>query len=288
MKRLLLIGSMFLIASTPSLADVIYIPPAVLIDKADIVVVGKVSKIDDTGAGEGREFAIIDVREVLKGDPKLKSVRQLQRALKGARLSHRVSVHLGEQGIFILNKVPGTDAYRIGHPSQVVVFSDKNEKEVLASYKKLVEERLKLVGGKEVNGLVARAEAVKEGGQWIVRFSLKNVSDKPITICAWIGGRHLEVKWIGPDGKAIESKIYDWMKAARIRGLAREDFVTIAPGGVIFIGAHGIAHNGIAFDLPEGESKITISYVNKADGKEFKIGGVWTGKATSNEITVKR
>ena len=288
MKRSLLLCSLLLIASTPAKADVAYIPPAILIDRADIVVIGKVSKIDDTGAGQGREFAIIDVREVLKGDPKLKSVKQLQPALKGARLSHRVSVKLGEQGVFILNKVPETNAYRIGHPSQVAVFTDKTEKEVVAAYRKIVEERAKFAGGKEVNGLVARAEAVKEGGRTIVRVALKNVTDKPITICTWIGNRSLEVKWIGPDGKPIESKHYDWMKAARIRGLAKEDFVAIPAGGVLFMGARGATDNGIAFELPEGESKITISYVNKSDGKEFKIDGVWTGTVTANEIAIKK
>lgn len=288
MNRVLLTCTLALIPSMAARADVAYVPPAVLIDKADIVVIGKVSKIDDTGAGANQEFAIIDVREVLKGDPKLKSVKQLQPALKGARLSHRVSVNLDEQGIFILNKVPNVDAYRIGHPSQVIVFTDKNEKEVLALYRKIVEERTKFEGGKEVKGLVGRSEIVKQGGQTLVRFALKNVGDKPITICTWIGGRQMEVKWTGPDGKAIESDHYEWMKAARIRGLTKEDFATIPPGGVQFFGPRGATDNGFAFKLPEGESKITLSYTNKEDGKQFKVEGVWTGTVTANEISIKK
>lgn len=288
MNRVLTICVVVFAFAPQASADVAYVAPAVLIDKADIVVIGKVSKIDDMGAGPNQEFAIVDVREVLKGDLKLKSVKQLQPALKGARLSHRVSVNLGEQGIFILNKVPNADAYRIGHPSQVVVFSEKNEKEVVAAYKKLVEDRLKVQGGKEVNGLIARAEVTKEGGQTLVRFALKNVSDKPVTICTWIGGRQLEVKWTGPDGKAIESNHYDWMKAARIRGLAKEDFVAIPPSGVVFFGPRGASDNTFHFPVPMGESKITISYVNMADGKNFMIDGVWTGTVVSNEISIKK
>jgi len=288
MKTRLIAFGFALLLTTVTRADVAYVAPAVLIDRAEIVVVGKVSKIDDTGAGVGQEFAVIDVREVLKGDPKLKSVKQLQPALKGARLSHRVTSNLGEQAVFILNKVPGTTAYRIGHPSQVVVFTDKNEKEVVAHYKKLVEDRAKLAGGKEVNGLVARSEVVKEGGQTTVRFALKNVSDKPITVCTWIGGRQMEVKWVGPDGKSIESPHYEWMKAARIRALNKEDFVAIQPGEVKFFGPHGLSDAGFAFDLPNGESKITISYVNKYDGMEFKIDGVWLGTVTANEISLKK
>jgi hypothetical protein len=98
----------------------------------------------------------------------------------------------------------------------------------------------------------------------------------------------MEVRWIGPDGKAIESNHYDWMKAARIRGLNKEDFVAIPAGGVMSFGPRGASDNGFAFQLPEGESKVTISYVNKADGKEFKIDGVWTGTVTANEITIKK
>lgn len=263
-----------------------YVPPATLIDNAAIVVVGKVSKIDPT-APPDTEFAIIDVREVLKGDPNIKSVKLMQPALK-ARLSHRVTVSAGEQGVFILNKIPEPDAYRFGHPSQVVVFNEQTEKEVVASYRKLVEERLKLPTGKPVNGLAARAEVIRERGRIGVRFSIKNVSDKPITICTWIGGQPLQVQWTGPDGKAIESKHYDWMKSARIRGVVKEDFVTIAPGGIVFMGPHGSAMEDFVFNLPDGESKIVVSYSNKNDGANFKIEGVWTGAAASNEVVVKK
>lgn len=288
MKKILLSCCIGLLPTIAVRADVAYIPPAKLIDRSDIVVIGKVTKIDDTGAGNGQEFAIVQISEVLKGDPKLKSVKQLQPALKGARLSHRVSVNLGEQGIFILNKIPGTGSYRIGHPSQVVVFNEKNEKEVVAAYKKLVEDRIKIAGGKEVNGLVARAEVVNERGTISVHFVLKNVSDKPITVCTWIGGRQMEVKWIGPDGKSIESPHYDWMKAARIRALIKDDFVAIQPGAVLEFGPRGASDNGFTFQWPEGESKITISYVNKADGKNFGLEGVWTGTVTSNEVRMKK
>src|SRR3954452_10593132 len=91
----------------PSLAsaDVAYIPRETLIDRADIIVAGKVTKIDDTDAGKGSEFAIIEVKEVLKGDPKLKTVKLRQPALGGARLSHRVTVSAGESGVFMLTKI---------------------------------------------------------------------------------------------------------------------------------------------------------------------------------------
>ena len=288
MKRILLLCSLAFVPAVSVQAKVAYVAPAVLIDKADIVVIGKITKIDDTGAGPNQEFAIVDIREVLKGDPKLKSVKQLQPALKGARLSHRVSVHLDEQGIFILNKVPNQDAYRINHPSQVVVFNDQTEKEVIAAYRKLVEERAKFVGGKEVNGLVGRAEIVNDGGRTGVRFALKNVSNKPMTICTWVGGRPLSVRWTSPDGTALESTHYDWLRAANIRGLTKEDFITIKPGEVHFIGPYTQSHEIFTFKPPEGESKVVVSYVNDAHGKQFEIDGVWTGTVTANDVILKK
>jgi hypothetical protein len=53
-------------------------------------------------------------------------------------------------------------------------------------------------------------------------------------------------------------------------------------------GPRGASDNGFTFNLPEGESKITISYANKADGKTFNIEGVWTGTVASNKITLKK
>lgn len=287
MKRTLLICTLAFFPAVAAQAKVAYIPPAMLIDKADIVVIGKITKIDETGAGPNQEFAIVDIREVLKGDPKLKSVKQLQPALRGMRLSHRVTVSLNEQGIFILNKVPNMDAYRIGHPNQVVTYTEQNEKQVIAMYRKLVEERAKMVSGKEVNGLVARAEVVREGARTGVRFSLKNVSDKPITICNWVGARPLSVRWTGPDNKAIESTHYDWLAAATIRALNKEDFVTIRPGEIHFISPYTQSFEMFNFKLPEGESKIVISYTNDANGKQFDLDGVWTGTVTANEIIMK-
>ena len=53
-------------------------------------------------------------------------------------------------------------------------------------------------GGKPVNGLVASAEVVeqqptKDPPYLEVRFRLKNVSDKPITICDYVGNQPLKV-----------------------------------------------------------------------------------------------
>jgi hypothetical protein len=268
------------------LADVAYVPRETLVDQADVIVAGKVTKTED--ADKGQEYAVIEVKEILKGDPKLKVVKQLQPALKGARLSHRVSVNVGEEGVWMLKRVQGQDAYRFNHPSDFVPFTAKNEAAVIADVRKVVKARDTVLTGKPVDGLAARAEVVKEGGVPVVRFALKNVSDKPVTVCDYVGQRPLSVKWVGPDGKEIESDHYEWLKAARLRPVAATNFVTIPPGGVLPFGP-GIRGGEIRLDAaPKGESKLTVSYTNRENGEAFGLKGVWTGIVTSAEVVVTK
>jgi hypothetical protein len=159
--------------------------------------------------------------------------------------------------------------------------------------------------GKPVNGLIASAEAVEqmavnEPPFFEVRFTLKNVSDKPLTICDYVGNQPLKVQWIGPDGKTLKSDHYGWLRYADIAGLTEKNFVTIPAGGVRRIGPEG-EKSGIIFQqTPEkplgfgnvtrpGKHRVTISYVNMEDGKPFNLQNVWTGTVTANEIafTVK-
>ena len=133
-----------------------------------------------------------------------------------------------------------------------------------------------------------------------VRFSLKNVSEKPITICDYVGNHPLKVEWIGPDGKTLRSDHYGWLRAAHIASLSEKNFVTIPAGGVRRIGPQGDT-SGIVFQpTPEkplrfgnvttpGKHRVTVSYANMEDGKKFNQQNVWTGTVTANEVafTVK-
>jgi hypothetical protein len=171
--------------------------------------------------------------------------------------------------------------------------------------------------GKAVNGVVASAEVaeqkpVKEPPYFEVHFKLKNVSDKPITICDYVGNHPLKVEWIGPDGKTLKSDHYGWLRAARIASLSEKNFVTIPAGGVRRIGPQGDfvttptgevrrinpkgEASGIIFQpTPEkplrfgnvttpGKHRVTVSYVNNEDGKKFNQQNVWTGTVTANDI----
>ena len=160
-------------------------------------------------------------------------------------------------------------------------------------------------GGKAVNGLVASAEVVeqkpaKDPPYLEVRFSLKNVTDKPITICDYVGNQPLKVQWIGPDGKTLRSGHYAWLRAAFIAPLSEKNFVTIPAGGTRRIHPQG-EPSGIVFQpTPEkplrfgnvttpGKHRVTVSYENMEDGKKFNQQNVWTGSVTANEVvfTVK-
>lgn len=136
--------------------------------------------------------------------------------------------------------------------------------------------------GKPVNGLAAKADLVE--GE--IRLTLKNVSDKPMRLCTWIGQRCIDVNWIGPDGKPRESKHYEWMTRARIRGVTGEDFITLKPGQSLVFGPQGKDSNLTLPDPEPGKHAVKLSFKNTQDGKQFKLEGVWTGSVSANEITL--
>ena len=79
-------------------------------------------------------------------------------------------------------------------------------------------------GRKPVGGLVASAEVVEQkppkGAPYLeVRFQLKNVTDRAITICDYVGNQPLKVRWIGPDGKTLRSDHYGWLRYVDLAGM---------------------------------------------------------------------
>jgi len=272
----------------PAQASFVAVPLEFLVDEAAIIVQGKVAKIEDAkftrklGNAERKyDAAVVEVSAVLKGPTKVKEVRIAQPARGGLALSTDIHFAAGQEGIWLLTKGAEKDAYWALHPSQ---FQPAKEKDNLV---KLVQERAKLPAGKAVDGLAARAEVLKQEKGFAVRFSLKNVSDKPLKVCDFVGNYPLQVEWIGPDGKKRESKHYDWLKAVRLRPVSEENFITLEPGGVLFLSATFSKEQGIPFeDAGTGEHKVTVSYVNKEDGKQFKLKDVWTGTVSAPEVKI--
>jgi hypothetical protein len=156
-------------------------------------------------------------------------------------------------------------------------------------------------GGKSVNGLAASAEVVertpaKDPPYLEVLFTLKNVSEKPITICDYVGNQPLKVQWIGPDGKMQKSDHYGWLALADLAPLSEKNFVIIPAGGARRLGPRG-ENSGIAFQptaekpsrfgnvTKPGKHQVTVSHANAEDGKKFNRQNVWTGTVTANELT---
>ena len=146
------------LATSTALASWMAVPLEILVDEADLIVVGKVAKIQDGGfAIDNRKYdvAVLEITGVLKtlsGKPKVVHIGQPG---KGRLTSADILFRPDQQGIWLLTKDPERNVYWAKHPSQ---FQAEKEQKKLVD---LIEARAKVVGGKAVNGLVARAELVE-------------------------------------------------------------------------------------------------------------------------------
>ncbi len=153
--------------------------------------------------------------------------------------------------------------------------------------------------GTEVEGLMASGQVKKHKPQneppYVeVEFQLKNVSDKPITICYHISTNPVFAKWIGPDGKVLQLRKYPNLGFLTLRALSKKNFITIPPGGVQTLCPAGLNGKMIFQSDAEpdrlghvvacGKHRLSISYSNSEDGKRFGVENVWTGTVTAKEV----
>jgi hypothetical protein len=276
------------VAIPPAQALVAAVPLETLVDEADTIVIGKVTRIE--GAVVTRQFggaervfdaAVVEVEAVLKGAAKPREVRLLQPARGGLAISSDRRFAVGHEAVWILSREPEAGYHGVRHPFAVQPIARK------AELTKLVQDRENLPGGKAVAGLVVRAEVVTRGPQQSIRLSVKNVSDRPIVLCNYAGNRVVEMDWIGQDGQRRTQDLYEFLKRARLRPLSEQDFQTLQPGAVAQVGPGGRFGGGIVLEKPgPGEHRVTLRYVNKEDGKQFGLKDVWTGTAVANEVTI--
>lgn len=286
MRTRLAILAVALFAVPAARADIMFIDPIYLVDQADLVVVGKVTKIEEGENGAPSKFTVA-VSKVLKGG----KVETVTLRRQGATLGTGRRIETDREAVMMLRK--DGDAYELSMGYPMSYRELRKGGEVPAELVKLIAEREALKGGEAVGGLSARAEVVSagEGVPPSLRFSLRNVSDKPVTVCTWVGLQPLKVKWVGPDGKEIESKHYEWLKAARLRPAGPEDFVTLQPGGVVHIGSSTNRFApGIQFPMaPAGENSVTLSFEIAPPAGEKAIADAWAGRVTAPAVkfTVK-
>lgn len=285
------------------------VPLEILADEADVIVEGKVVEIADAGFNVGTrpyDVAVVEITTVLKNlsGKQIKQVRVAQPAKSMIGLSTDIRYQVGQSGIWMLvaDSDAKRNAYWASHPSQYQAVAKKDE------LTKLLKSRETLAGGKPSTGLVARAEVIRQETpprpgvdnppQFIeVRFSLKNVSKEPITICDFVGDKPLVVRWIGPDGERRESQHYTYLQRVRLAGVAERNFIVIPPGGVQFLGPNG-KYYGISFTTAErqetniveaGKHRVLVGYQNKQDGTDIEAKNVWLDRVAANEVefTVK-
>ena len=275
----------------------------ILADEADVIIVGKVTKIQDGGFAVGQrkfDVAVVKVSRILKSKPQVGKPKQLrigQPSRGRIGLSTDIRFRPGQEGIWLLKKDPDRNVYWARHPSQ---FQPIKQLKLLTD---LVKARQKLAGGKPVDGLTLRAElSIHKGGNgptyFQIRISLKNVSDKPVTVCNYVGNQPLQVAWTGPDGKPRKSSHYAWLALVRLRGVSKKEFTTLQPGDVMFLGPRS-KQSGIFFqpgakranarasvNVPEtGKHAVVVSFKNVEAGKRFGLKGVWTGVVSANAVT---
>jgi hypothetical protein len=182
-------------------------------------------------------------------------------------------------------------------------------------------------GGAAVKGLVALAKIVEKPDQGLfeVRLSLKNVSDKAITVCDCLHlASQVQVQWLGPDGKLHPSKHNNYPPSNFL--LNKNYFVGIAPGEmrpiVPTIRFHTIPGKPGTVDVSvqrklgywealdsmviedrsnlaqAGKHRVTVTFTNDTVSypagrgpqgapslQRIPVDNVWTGTVTAKEVT---
>jgi hypothetical protein len=182
--------------------------------------------------------------------------------------------------------------------------------------------------GKQVKGLVALAEVVGAPGKgpFEVRLTLKNVSDRPITVCDCLElGRQVQARWTGPDGKERASKHNHYPGSNYLLG--KRHFVVIPPGETRRIVPTVRFHTAATAPGPDGpadrklgrlevldrmvlahrsnlaepgEHRVTVSFTSPFSSypsgrgprggpspDRIEVPGAWTGTVTAPEVTFR-
>lgn len=199
MKTTLLSFTLLILAVSRAFACWMALPMEILVDEADLIVVGKVAGIQDGGfdvGGRKYDVTVVEITGVLKalpqlGQPKIAHVGQ-PAAGGGIAVSTDIGFRPGQQGVWLLGKDPGRNVFWARHPSQ---FQDGGKQKEISD---MIAARKSLPGGEAVQGLVARAEIVeskptKGPATFEARLSVRNVSDKPLSVCVFPGLQGLKI-----------------------------------------------------------------------------------------------
>jgi hypothetical protein len=257
--------------------------------EADLVLIGTVGPVKSTFK-RVRDYSIatMQIREVLKGNPELKTVDVAFPAK--AILGNDQVRKEGTEGIWLMRLDETGDFYWIDLPSDLQPLADKEK------WVALVKKLAGMEWGKETNGvqLLLRGQVVPNTdrqtqstlkelngpGIPVLQVFLKNCGDKTIYVCDYAGDKPVKITCIGPGSKAEDVDMYDqtWRKP-----IDRTNYICLRPGQAKPVGGAGGAYRMRTLSQ-QGDFQIGAIYTAKRDGKEYKLDDVWTGEATSNTV----
>ena len=266
------------------------IPLEKRVKQADLVVVGKITKVENVMDGNA-ELAVgtITVSEVIKGDKDMKEVKLAWRTGRvldpntGMWFEVRTSVDIryskGQEGIWGLTEDPkNKDRFKARYPGYPIKSDEEKLKEVRGYATEKYEH--KEIPAKPVNGLLAEVKALNSplypGDDIEVDFRLTNVREKgEIQIVDFeMLGLTLRPVVTGPKGRKIP-----W-PAARVMMEPPEYPTAVLQAGAFY--GRKITLSSSNLRQP-GRYSLAIRYGNNMTLKE-KGFECWTGELPSNTV----
>lgn len=270
-----------------------YVPDEVLIDQADLIVVGEVTDYASNQFTmgsvklDGLKLAVSRVLKNVhaKDGQAVEHVwlAQWSATDPGGRKSVTITHRPGQQGVWLLRKDSRLDGvYRADRYPTLLRPLAK-----LAAVEALVARRAALPSGPAASGLAVRTEVLERTAaprsgrparSWTeVRVSVKNVGTTPITL----DGGQLTLRWIGPDDAPREYRQDD-------RGKRTARPVVLAPGAVRFFRNYTFHHASGPHArnlLDAGKHRLTFAYERGA-GAQAEGSRPWSGKAVGLPVTI--
>ncbi len=267
-------------ANQASALSYAYVPEAIRLMTAEYVVVGTMGNVNQVG----RDITgTLTITEVLKGKPAGKTVEMAWADLSqfGGGRGHQN----GQTGVWLLSK-GRNGKYATGYPGN---FLPANQtKRVKQSLKDIENMNWVKADGLAVAYVLetqnARGARVPAGqpnptARLVIYPVVRNVSDKPLHVCAFTPDKPFAIKMKTPTGSKVTGNLYPRPNNQKIH---QRFFHKLEPGQTKAL------TYGLSLYLNEiGVYQVDMSFKSTRDGAEFKLDNVWTGelKSTTRKVT---
>ena len=274
---------------------------------ADMVVVGKIVSVKDGPRVGKRAHALgrIAISEVLKGDKAVKEVgllwpappKTVRKVGPGGKpvlqiasaMSTDIRFKQGQDGVWLLRRDKKHDAYWATYPG------DCQPKAKRAEVAGKLERLTNLPWGEAVNGLQVAAVTIPAKGPTrgtiapkgkttsglLLQVYLRNASAKPLYVNTHMGSMPVRAEAAAANGGKTELALFPRMKPTPARKPA---FMALKPGQIIPMFRYADGQPVPALPTA-GAHQLTVTYRNREDGKQHKLGNVWTGEIAAKPVT---